>query len=458
MTDIELRNENGKIVGYDSDGNKVPISFEDTDHESLNANYTFTGGVTMFVDAANGSDSNDGLSSAEPKATIQSAIADAPIHGAGDSVLVLDLAAGTYSSITGGAVCNLRDVSLAGVKLKGKTDGSGNPAVTLDASGSSYALLAKHIDFETQDVELKGGGNPLNLLYNAHGTLKNTNVVATSDTNYCTYAQLGSSIDIQSDCTHDLSATTQDASWVVAVTGAASGRLSGTYTGDGSTNVVLAKEEAWVYTRSGATIDAAGGEYAMRCQMNSDIKVGETTIQNATVGMFAEGSSFIRESGPVTTSSLSHRYDGSGFSTIETEDGRELFFPSSNDNDPNVSDVRVPLGVMSASGNTDATGLLQYRSTTFGSWLEMGRQEFASGSATITAGTAQVVETLSNQNPSSYQFIVSWAKDPDTAAPSSDATVKKYRNITSGGTVEFVFEETSGASDIDIEYTIWTLK
>lgn len=35
MTDIELRNENGKIVGYDSDGNKVPVRFEDGSFDSV---------------------------------------------------------------------------------------------------------------------------------------------------------------------------------------------------------------------------------------------------------------------------------------------------------------------------------------------------------------------------------------------------------------------------------------
>jgi len=34
---IELRNENGKIVGYDSDGNKIPVSFEHGEFDSINA-------------------------------------------------------------------------------------------------------------------------------------------------------------------------------------------------------------------------------------------------------------------------------------------------------------------------------------------------------------------------------------------------------------------------------------
>lgn len=46
MTDIELRNENGKIVAYDQNGNKVPVSYEALDTDEL---YTASRGFTHIV-------------------------------------------------------------------------------------------------------------------------------------------------------------------------------------------------------------------------------------------------------------------------------------------------------------------------------------------------------------------------------------------------------------------------
>ena len=42
MSDIELRNENGKIVGYDSDGNQIPVSFEEGGFGSLDTDDSLT--------------------------------------------------------------------------------------------------------------------------------------------------------------------------------------------------------------------------------------------------------------------------------------------------------------------------------------------------------------------------------------------------------------------------------
>ncbi|WP_262180216.1 hypothetical protein [Haloarcula laminariae] len=87
MTDIELRNENGKIVGYDSDGNKVPVSFEDGVFDSLSAERIYPNPAesskhtsterpqisseshTFYVDPDSGSDSNPGTDT-EPLQTI----------------------------------------------------------------------------------------------------------------------------------------------------------------------------------------------------------------------------------------------------------------------------------------------------------------------------------------------------------------------------------------------------
>ncbi|ADQ69135.1 glycosyl transferase [Halogeometricum borinquense DSM 11551] len=42
MVDIELKNEDGKIVGYDSNGNKIPIRFGETEHDSVTTEVSHT--------------------------------------------------------------------------------------------------------------------------------------------------------------------------------------------------------------------------------------------------------------------------------------------------------------------------------------------------------------------------------------------------------------------------------
>ncbi|NHN40533.1 hypothetical protein G9C85_02625 [Halorubellus sp. JP-L1] len=89
--DIELRNENGKIVGYDSNGNKVPVTFEDGAFDSVSTDEASVGSspvsrpvvsnqnTTVYVDPVNGSDTGDGTQS-NPIATIQEAVDRCPIY------------------------------------------------------------------------------------------------------------------------------------------------------------------------------------------------------------------------------------------------------------------------------------------------------------------------------------------------------------------------------------------
>jgi len=54
MSDIELRNENGKIVGYDSDENKVPVTFEEGAFDSLDTDQINNVAVVNPADGTQG--------------------------------------------------------------------------------------------------------------------------------------------------------------------------------------------------------------------------------------------------------------------------------------------------------------------------------------------------------------------------------------------------------------------
>jgi len=98
MTDIELRNENGKIVGYDSDGNKVPVSFEDGSFDSLDtdeASLNFSNGFSYViykdgsdVVAVDGSDKTESQRSADAHTVIQYALDQIGDEGRGGQILI----------------------------------------------------------------------------------------------------------------------------------------------------------------------------------------------------------------------------------------------------------------------------------------------------------------------------------------------------------------------------------
>jgi hypothetical protein len=66
------------------------------DFGEVTTNELFTDPVTMFV-RAGGSDSNSGLSSTDAKASIDSAIKDAPVNGATQQGVVVDIGSGTFA-------------------------------------------------------------------------------------------------------------------------------------------------------------------------------------------------------------------------------------------------------------------------------------------------------------------------------------------------------------------------
>lgn len=77
MSNIELRNENGKVVGYDPEtGNKIPVSVEDLDVDNATIMEQIDPADmphTIYV-RSDGDDSNSGLSASDAVATLDKAV------------------------------------------------------------------------------------------------------------------------------------------------------------------------------------------------------------------------------------------------------------------------------------------------------------------------------------------------------------------------------------------------
>ena len=205
MSNIELRNENGKIVGYDPEtGNKIPLSVEDLNVELLK--YTprevtqwddgqhpvvSTEDTTVYVDPANGSDDNDGTQSNSLE-TIQEAAYRAPLFASHTYHIVLE--PGTY---TGNGrfmpfIAPTKPNADTPIQIRSST---GN-ASDVDLQGVySFGVMTGETDKPTlQDVTISG------TVLGKFGAIKLNNcVIAASNGLTTTEGTIG--IDAHSPCT-----------------------------------------------------------------------------------------------------------------------------------------------------------------------------------------------------------------------------------------------------------------
>lgn len=138
MSNIELRNENGKIVGYDPEtGNKIPVSME-----------------ALGVDEAHivGSDIEEALASASGGEAIHLSTADTPEYS---STVVVDTPNvdifGGAGNLANGADTTLLLVTADGVTLHG-FEADGNRANNTSQSGSLVRVEAS--DFVAENLSL----------------------------------------------------------------------------------------------------------------------------------------------------------------------------------------------------------------------------------------------------------------------------------------------------------------
>lgn len=189
MTDIELRNENGKIVGYDNEGDKIPVSFDsvDTDEATIGSTPRSRPAVT---------NSDTSVSVPTDYETVQDALNDIPIlvrhrydinleNGTFDEdVIVPPFIHGVNSAITAemgtlkilgdsatpsnvevGSVYTAGGVGLRGVRLEGFTvlrdNPHGNEDVAIGCYGRGSSVYLDSLRFD-------GSGNITNgiLAYN----------------------------------------------------------------------------------------------------------------------------------------------------------------------------------------------------------------------------------------------------------------------------------------------------
>lgn len=433
MTDIELRNENGKIVGYDSDGNKVPVSFEDAEADSFSADVaTVNQKATIYV-RSDGDDSNDGLSVASPKATIQGALSDAPVPQP-SSALVIDVGSGVFTG-----KLSIRADNVGSVKISGATS-NGNPDTTLDADGDPSVISVlgpTRVDLENLTLQNAIGWN-LDAQFGASVGAENCEFIDGADRN--AYIQAGSDFESDSDCVFDITGASGPVN-NVEVTGEATAYLSGEIIGGGSTGILRAKQNSWVFARGSLTIDGNGsGQYAVFTTDNVDTKLGGgITIQNAGGIADVRRNGTIKASGSINTSSLSDDWSIGRNSHLLDEAGERVQSITKNPS--------TPSNLTPKDGNEHfetTNGVVEVYSEGRSAWVESGKEVGVQGTVSVPAGgTARV--PLSDAG----HKVVAW----EPRGTQGTVEISEYRQID-GGTEYAVFEESTGNDSVTISLRI----
>ncbi|AFK19664.1 acetoacetate decarboxylase [Haloferax mediterranei ATCC 33500] len=445
MTDIELKNEGGQIVAYDKDtGNKVAVPVEELTTESA-----YVGGVTMYV-RSTGDDANDGLSADNPKQTINAAIADAPIHGDRTTRLTIDIGSDTISD-TATDLVELREASVPFLHIVGATDGSGNPAGVLDASGNKYGVDAWGPMLVTlENVVLKNADNRNLLLRNlVYCKTINCDVIDGGFRN----AGVGQNSVLRIDAASkwDITGTTGADNNIELINSMleCEGEIVGT---GGGNSVIKAKQESVVLAFSNSLYDANGdNEPCIVVTDSSDLKIGKnTTFQNAYAIARGRRGCTIKtvDYSTVAQNSLTHDIDAPGLSIITDE---------------TTSETVTTLPKMSSDPTTfikagPANGRLYYNlstefprfySDTRSEWEELvGGQVVNEGTVTVSAGSSTVV-TVDTGPTEPVLPVWSFATEPAAAVD------VRHEMRYGGGETRVAFIEQTANASVELTFKIY---
>lgn len=311
----------------------------------ISAGELYTDSVTVFV-RPDGEDANDGLTESNAKATVQAAVDDAPVHGDHADLLEIDIGGGSYGSLST-ADRSTPDIYLAG---DGTAELQGDPAlhvrdnrllfdgVTMTGTGTSRAVLVDGtgaIQFRGETVQNANGGNGLELQHNAFGFVRNATI---EGDNYPVMVYSGNLNINDSTVNNTGEAATQDPglmAWDRAMV------FSGnnTFTNDGGGWGMVVRKGSTVKSEND-TFDGFGAAFSIR--EYSGVQTGEYSLTN--------------------TDDLARGFAGAVLRDEDTSPPRNLVWNETRAEDPDVSDIRNPTGVMyhnNGSGSV-AAGLRVY--------------------------------------------------------------------------------------------------
>jgi len=269
--------------------NPVDVEGAQGKFDSVNTGQaSITDPVTMYV-RSDGDDANTGLSADDAKATIQSAVEDAAISNYQRPVTV-DLDDGSYGAV------DLRRIPTPDLRIEGVTDGSGNPATTLTATGVAHVIEVNQIYLELANLIIDGGDQgPLRAEYNAAVRPEN-----------CTFQngpehalQLNFCATYQDDADTICDQTAVNGSGAsINVLMRSSARFNGLYKGDGGGRTVIRIKEGGQAlvsgTLEGEGTNASGTSQLIELAQHGSAKIFDVTGRDATFLVDAQDDSQYR--------------------------------------------------------------------------------------------------------------------------------------------------------------------
>jgi hypothetical protein len=229
----------------------------------------------MFV-RPGGDDGNDGLTVGSPKATINGAIEDAPLHRDGLSLLTIDVGGGTYPE----RVLVQEDRSQARIILTG--DGT----ATIDASGLFSALSVRSVaHVEVSGINLVGGTD---YLADAQQLGSIQIVDSSHDVNGANRGLYAANMGfVFAESAASITNTASGSEDVVTVIGNAGAILNADMTANGDEGSVVNTAEGARANITGE-ITGNGATNAIQATNRGVVESANTTLSGTTIGVRAE--------------------------------------------------------------------------------------------------------------------------------------------------------------------------
>jgi len=420
-------------------GDRVDVFAEGVDANSVNTDIAYTISQTVFV-RTDGDDTNDGLSTSEPKATIQAAVDDAPIPGSG-GLVEIDVGSGTFSS----GVQIAENVAADGVVINGSTDGSGNPDAVIDLGGASGSCITT--DGKTvfvNDMVLKNAGYT-NVRVGHGGKCELDNVDLVEGGQFNALATAEAFLKYRSGKA-ELVSGAGSGSNVESISSTLVLNDNVTVLGSGGLGVVTVKQNSYALIGA-ATIDGDSGATCLYISDGSDVKLNNgTAFQNADNGVIAVRSSDVtdKSSTGVSFSSVTDPWTTKGASYAQVSSANEEIWSPPTGDPASVNSFGMDGGSLAVYYDKSVPAYRVYEPFS-DRHLNVGRFKVDEGTVTVPAGgTATVTTPLGNSS-----LDVSYGP---AQAVSAEVTYRVGHDVSNA---IVVFEETTGNNDIDINYTIY---
>ncbi|SIR99608.1 hypothetical protein SAMN05421858_5045 [Haladaptatus litoreus] len=422
------------------------VSAESLTTQSVDTERVFSNAVTMYV-RTDGSDSNDGLSPSSAKATVNSAIRNAPINGDAGLPLVIDIEAGTFTDDEN--IVEVRDSSIPHLHLRGEVDGSNNPATVLDASGQTYGVVSEGPRRITvENCHITGAQV---CAYARGGTFyKFVNSKLSDSSRFVAEITNTSSAVIDSNSLLD-NTMRSDAAGNLTVVGCASCKVEGEVVGTGGgQDPVYGKQNSYIIIVDGGRVDGNGSANCIFVVDSTDCKMGlNTTYANASVACRAERGCTTKtpDFSTITLENVNRAFNVSRGSHVhdETSDSSAWGIPKQN-GDPSLWDLGGPAnGWLSFDLDIEKP---KFYAANEGAWLEGGKKLIKDGSLTVPSGGEQLV-TVATGATRPLEVNYGFANTPNAGVDI------EYSVRYGGGDTRVFFKETSGAGGADVTFTIY---